>query len=75
MISVKWRLRQNPWKVHKNCFKTIENTKLILSTFTDKTQCDNFTLDEKDKFFNEVDIGDNIIIYENKNNNTYLIQI
>ena len=73
MTSIKWRLRQNPWNVHKNCFKTIENTKLILSEIIDKVACDNFKPDKSNKFFNSFEIGDNVIIYENNNNNNALL--
>ena len=73
MTYIKWSMRQDPWNVHKNCFKTIENTGIILSSFKDKTACDSFTLDENDIFFTEVDIGDKVIIYEKQNNNNALV--
>ncbi len=83
--KVKWRIRQNPWKVHRNVFETIKKTKVILSSSYEELNSAKNDTHLKDiiknskndnKFFNLMNINDYVIIFENGNKeNTLLVKV
>ena len=83
--KVKWRMRQNPWKVHRNVFETIKKTKVILSSSYEELNSAKNDTHLKDiiknskndnKFFNLMNIDDYVIIFENGNKeNTLLVKV
>jgi len=83
--KVKWRIRQNPWKVHRNVFETIKKTKVILSSSYEElnsakndTHLEDIINNNKNdnKFFNCMNIDDYVIIFENGNKeNTLLVKV